>query len=67
MIFIKTLQKIEIRFDTSNYDLDRALSKGKVKKVIGLVKDELSEKINGNEAKKGKGTKKCIIKTKLKF
>ena len=31
--------------DTSNYELDRSLSKGKNKKVIGLMKDELCVKI----------------------
>ena len=31
----------EERFDTSNYDADRPLPKGKNKKVIGLMKDEL--------------------------
>ena len=34
---------VETRFDTSNYQLDRPLPKGK--KVIGLMKDELGEKI----------------------
>ena len=34
-------QDVEERFDTSNYDVDRALPKGKNKKVIGLMKDEL--------------------------
>ena len=29
------------RFDTSNYELDRPLLKGKNKKVIGLMKHEL--------------------------
>ena len=33
---------VEERFDTSNYDVDRPLPKGKNKKVIGLMKDELS-------------------------
>ena len=71
-------------FDISNYKLDKPLAKGKNKKVIGLVKDELSEKImrefiglreksysylrdNNDEDKKVKGTKKCVIKRKLKF
>ena len=71
-------------FDISNYKLDKPLAKGKNKKVIGLVKDELSEKImrefiglreksysylrgNNDEDKKAKGTKKCVIKRKLKF
>ena len=34
-------QDVEERFDTSNYDVDRPLPKGKSKKVIGLMKDEL--------------------------
>ena len=34
-------KNIEERFDTSNYDVDRPLPKGKNKKVIGLMKDEL--------------------------
>ena len=33
----------EIRFDSSNYELDRP--KGKSKTVIGLMKDELDGKI----------------------
>ena len=32
---------VEKRFDTSNYEVNRLLSKGKNKKVIGLMKDEL--------------------------
>ena len=32
---------VEERFDTSYYDVDRPLPKGKNKKVIGLMKDEL--------------------------
>ena len=36
---------VEKRFDTSNYEVDRLLSIGKNKKVIGLIKDELGEKI----------------------
>ena len=36
---------IEARFDISNYELDRQLPKGKNEKVIGLMKDELGEKI----------------------
>ena len=33
------------RFDTSNYEVDRPLSTGKNKKVIGLMKDELGRRI----------------------
>ena len=32
---------IKKRFDTSDYEVDRPLPKGKNKKVIGLMKDEL--------------------------
>ena len=35
-------QNVEEKFDTSNYDVDRPLPKGKNKKVIGLMKNELS-------------------------
>ena len=34
-------QDVEERFDTSNYDVDRPFPKGKNKKVIGLMKDEV--------------------------
>ena len=37
-------EDVETRFDTSNYELDRPLPKGKNKKVIGLMKDELGGK-----------------------
>ena len=59
------------------------MCKGKNKKVIRLMKDELGEKVmiklvglraktfsyldDGNEDKKGKYTERCIIKIKLKF
>ena len=36
---------VEKRFDTSNYEVDRPLPTGKNKKVIGLMKDELGERI----------------------
>ena len=91
IVYIKTddiykniAEDIETRFDTSNFELDRPLPKGKNKKVIGLMKDELGGKIitkfhalraktcsylmdGGREDKKAKGTKKCVIKRKLKF
>ena len=61
---------------------ERPLPKGKHKKVIGFMKDELCRKImkkfvglraktysylidDGNEDKKAKGTKKCVIKKNL--
>ena len=46
----------EERFDTSNYGFDRPLPKGKNKKVIGLMKDELRGGIIT------KGTKKCVTR-----
>ena len=52
IIYIKTedfykdiADDVEKRFDTSNYEVDRTLPKGKNKKVIGLMKDELRGKI----------------------
>ena len=36
---------VEKRFDTSNYEVDKPLSTGKNKKVIGLMKDELGGRI----------------------
>ena len=45
MIFIKTLQKMLKLDHTSNYELDRTVSKGKNRKVTGLIKDELGGKI----------------------
>ena len=35
---------VEIRFDTSNHELERALPKGRNKKVIWLMKDKLCGK-----------------------
>ena len=37
-------EDVENRVDTSSYELDRPLPKGKNKKVIGLIKDELGAK-----------------------
>ena len=36
---------VENIFDTSNYELKRPLPKGKNKKIIGLIRDKLGEKI----------------------
>ena len=36
---------VEKRFDASNYEVHRPLPTGKSKKVIGLIKDELNERI----------------------
>ena len=36
---------VQKRFDTSNYEINRPLTIGRNKKVIGLMKDELGGKI----------------------
>ena len=72
--FTQTLQNVlKARFDTSNYELDRPLSKGINKKVIGLLKNELCGKVmtevkmysyltdGRDENDKEKGTKMCVI------
>ena len=57
IVYIKTdninndiAEDVETRFDTSNYELEcyfieRPLSKGKNKKVIGVMKNQLGVKI----------------------
>ena len=52
IVFIKTddiykviAEDVKTMFDTSNYELDRLVPKGKNKKNIGLIKDELGGKI----------------------
>ena len=59
-------QDIDARFDTSNFQLDRPLPKGKDKKVIGLMKDELGGQITnefvGLTAKKYSYLKKTLMK-----
>ena len=83
-IYIQTLQMRmdEARFHTSNYELDKTLPKGKNKKVIGLMQDELGGKIMtkfvglkgktysyliDDKAKvKKQKSKKCAIKRKRK-
>ena len=55
IVYIKTYdiykgiaKDVETRFDNGNYKLDRPLRKAKNKKIIGLMKDELGEKIMKN-------------------
>ena len=46
IIYINTLQKmLEQWFFTSNYELESPIPKGKNKKAIGVMEDELSGKI----------------------
>ena len=44
-IYKDIAEDVETRFDTSNFELDRPLPKGKNRKEIGLMKDELGEQI----------------------
>ena len=44
-IYKDVAEDVEKRFDTSNYEIDRPLPKGKNKKVIELMKDELGGQI----------------------
>ena len=50
------VEDLEARFDTSSYELDGPLPKGKNRKVIALMKDELGGKFMT------KGS--CCIKSK---
>ena len=53
MIFTNDIEEyVEIIFDTSNFEIDRPLLKGKNKKVIGIMKEELG------------GERICWIKSK---
>ena len=66
-----------LRFDTSNYELDRSLPKGKNEKVMGLLKDDLRRKIRSKDGgyliddsskdKKAKRHKNSVTKRKLKL
>ena len=40
-IYDDVAENVAARFETSNYKLERLLPKGKNKKVIGLMKNEL--------------------------
>ena len=42
-IYKDIVEDVETRFNTSNLETDRPLPKGKNKKVIGIMKDELGE------------------------
>ena len=43
-IYKSIVEDVKIRFHTSNYELEKPLSKGKNKETIDLIKDELGEK-----------------------
>ena len=44
-IYKDIAEDFETRFNTSNFELDKPLAKGRNKKVIGLIKDELGRQI----------------------
>ena len=44
-VYTDIAEVVEIRFDTSNYQLERPLPNGNNKKIIGLMKYELGRKI----------------------
>ena len=44
-IYKDIAEDVETKFDTSNFEIDRPLPKGKNKKLIGLMKDELGGQI----------------------
>ena len=44
-IYKDIVEVVKTRFDTSNFEIDRPLPKGKNKKVNGLMKDELGRNI----------------------
>ena len=44
-IYLDIAEDVETSFDTSNYKLDRPLPNGKIKTVIGLMRNELGGKI----------------------
>ena len=81
-IYKDIAEDVETRLDTSDYELERSLRKGEkviglmkdelgriiMKKLVGLRAETYSYLIDaGSEDKKAKGTKKCVIKRKLKF
>ena len=83
MTFKDIAEDVEPRFDTSNYEINMPLPKGR-KKVINSMKNKLRRKIikrvfcfkskvysyltnNMDKDKKVKGTKIFIIKPKLKL
>ena len=81
-IYKDIAEDLETRFDNSNFEIDRPLPKGKNKKVIGLIKDELGGQVmkefvglraktysylkDNNDEDKKEKGTKCVIR-KLKF
>ena len=49
-IYVDIAKDVQARSDTSNYELERSLLRGK-NKVIGLMKDELGSKVCRIETK----------------
>ena len=59
-IYKDIAEDVKTRFDNLNYELDRALPKGKNKKVIGLVKDESGAQIMKEFVKLRTKTYSCL-------
>ena len=82
-IYKDIAKTVETRFDTSNFEIDRPLPKGKNIKVTGRMKNELVEQImkefaglrtkaysylkENNDEDKKQKVQKSVIKRKLKF
>ena len=56
-----TLGDVETRFDATNYELDSSLPKGKTKKSLKLMKDELGVKTIRKFIGLGAKTYSCLI------
>ena len=62
-IYIDTAEYLETRFESSNYELTRPLTKGNNNKVMGVIKDELDGKIM-KELVKSKKSKNLYLLNK---
>ena len=60
-IYEDIAEDVEARFDTSNFELGKPLSKRKNKKVIGLMKDELGGQIIKEFVRLRAKTYSCLI------
>ena len=63
-IYKEIAEDLSVRCDTSNYEMNRPLPKGKDTKLItGIIKDKFDEKIFKEfVGLRAKNTQKCIIK-----
>ena len=66
-IYKDIAEDVETKFDTSNYELDKPFPKGKNKRVIELMKDELGGKILTKFVGLGANTYKYLRMTVVKI